>query len=66
MYNFNVPKMTCGHCAGVIEKSVRSADPAAQVTIDMSTRSVQVQSSLTSADVANAIRSAGYEPSLPA
>jgi copper chaperone CopZ len=41
---FNIPAMSCGHCAGVITQAVKSLDPAAQVNVDLASKKVVVQS----------------------
>lgn len=61
MYRFKVAKMTCGHCAGSIEKAVKGVDPGAEVSIDLRSREVTVRSGLPEAHIAEAIGSAGYE-----
>lgn len=66
MYNFTVSDMTCGHCASTIEKAVKSTDPDASVTIDISARKVQVQTARPAEDIANAIKLAGYSGTLAA
>jgi len=66
MTRFSVPDMSCGHCSATIEQAIRSADPAADVTFDLQSRIVSVTSGLAADTLANAIRSAGYEPSLQA
>jgi copper chaperone len=35
MYQFNVPDMTCGHCASAITKAVKAEDPNAEVEISL-------------------------------
>jgi copper chaperone len=60
MHRYSVPSMTCGHCAGTIDWAVKSIDPKAEVTIDLKTREVSVQSTAAEAAIATAIRSAGY------
>ena len=62
MYQFNVPDMTCGHCASTITKAVRDADPEAKVDIALDERRVAVQSRHARERIANAIREAGYTP----
>lgn len=59
---FKVPGMSCGHCTAAIEKSVKSADPAASVECDLGERRVRIDSSLAPEQVSAAIREAGYEP----
>jgi copper chaperone len=63
MYQFNVPDMTCGHCAGTIAKAVKTADPKATVEIDLARRLVKVGSTLAQDKVAGHIAAAGYTPS---
>lgn len=63
---FNVPDMSCGHCTASIEKSVKSADPAADVACDLDTHRVTIDSDLSAEDLAAAIKSAGYESELVA
>ena len=42
---FNIPSMSCGHCAGAVTKAVRAIDPQAEVTVDLTTKKVTVQTS---------------------
>lgn len=58
---FSVPEMSCGHCTAAIEKAVKDVDPAAMVNCDLDTRRVTVDTSLSQADVSQAITEAGYE-----
>ena len=62
MYQFNVPDMTCGHCASTITKAVKSEDPNAKVEISLRNHVVKVQSQLPKDDVAQRIAEAGYTP----
>ena len=64
MQTFNVQGMSCGHCVKAITQAVQSKDPAADVQIDLSARTVQVQSSLPVDAVLQAIKEEGYEASL--
>ena len=66
MYQFNVPDMTCGHCASTITKAVKAEDPKAKVEIDLSQHLVKVESALSSEEVAQQIADAGYTPSAAA
>ena len=61
---FSVPKMSCGHCTSAIEKSIFAADPAAGVTCDLQSRNVTVKTAKSAADVAAAIKKAGYDSEL--
>ena len=57
---FNVPDMSCGHCAGVITKTVKSLDASATVSIDLPAKKVTVQTTQDRATVAAALAEAGY------
>ncbi|MEN2397777.1 heavy-metal-associated domain-containing protein [Pseudomonas halotolerans] len=61
MQTFNVQGMSCGHCVKAITQAVQAKDPAADVQIDLSARTVQVQSSLSVDAVIQAIKEEGYE-----
>ncbi len=61
---FSVPKMSCGHCTSAIEKSIAAADPAAGVTCDLQSRNVTVTTGKSAADIAAAIKKAGYDSEL--
>jgi copper chaperone len=60
MMKLTVPDMTCGHCASVVEKAVKSVDPAASVTVDLASKLVTVKTAAGPADVSAAIDAAGY------
>ena len=64
MLKLNVPTMSCGHCVSTIEKAVKAIDPAAEVTVDLPSRTVSVLSKDSDASVAQAIKDAGYESHL--
>ncbi|MBH2020783.1 MAG: heavy-metal-associated domain-containing protein [Burkholderiales bacterium] len=57
---FNVPDMSCGHCAGVITKTVRQLDAGATVTIDLSAKKVTVETAQDRQTVVDALTEAGY------
>ncbi len=60
MLKLTVPDMTCGHCAGVIEKAVKNVDPAAAVKVDLAAKLVTIQTAADAAKVSGAIEQAGY------
>lgn len=64
MQTFNVQGMSCGHCVKAITQALQSKDPAADVQVDLSAKTVQVQSSLDADAVVEAIKEEGYEVSL--
>lgn len=57
-----IKDMTCGHCAGAVTKAVKEVDATAQVTVDLETRSVHIESSHEAGDFLPAIQEAGYSP----
>lgn len=57
---FNIPAMSCGHCAGVITQAVKALDPSAQVKVDLASKKVAVESSQDRQIVAKALAEAGY------
>jgi len=59
---FHIEGMTCGGCAGKVVKAIHLVDPNAQVITDPPTRSVQVASSATRAQLEAALCQAGYTP----
>lgn len=64
MYKFKVNDMTCGHCASIVDKAVKTVDPGAQVTIDLTAHHVEIQSEKPASVFATAITDAGYTGTL--
>lgn len=62
MHEFQLPDMTCGHCAGVVGQTLHLADPACKFQVDLSARKVTVQSDEDRAVLAEALADAGYPP----
>lgn len=60
----HVQDMTCGHCSGVLTKAVRDVDAQAKVAIDLTTRTVSIESSHPASEFVFAIEAAGYSPAL--
>ena len=60
---FSVPKMSCGHCTASIEEKLLDADEGAEVSCDLETKIVEVESVLSAAEIEAAIKSAGFEAS---
>ena len=63
MYHLNIPDMTCGHCVSTVEKAVKTVDPSASVTVDLGTKTVSIDSQVTSETFISSIGSAGYQAS---
>ena len=57
---FNVPDMSCGHCAGVITKTVKQLDANATLNIDLPAKKVTVETSQDRQAIAQALSEAGY------
>jgi copper chaperone len=62
MITFQVPDMTCGHCAGTISRAIAGVDQAARLRVEIPRRLVSVASTASAAELAQAIRAAGYSP----
>jgi copper chaperone len=60
MQVFNVQGMTCAHCVRAVTNAIQSADPAAQVQVDLAKGEVNVQSQLGSEQVVGLIKEEGY------
>jgi copper chaperone len=62
MFDFRIPAMSCGHCVGVITKTVKEVDPRAEVTADLPSHAVRVDSTETRERLVAALAAAGYAP----
>lgn len=62
MYQFTVPKMTCGGCLSNITKALHKVDSNAKFEADFPTRTLRVESILGENEVAKVIADAGYPP----
>ncbi|MBB3222099.1 heavy-metal-associated domain-containing protein [Pseudoduganella umbonata] len=60
MYEFQVEKMNCGGCASSVKRSVQGVDSSAKVDIDLSSRTVRVDTEVDIDKVKAAIIEAGY------
>ena len=60
MYEFDIPEMTCGHCAGTVTKAIRSVDPTAVANVDLSKRKATVESQADPETIGAALDEAGY------
>ncbi len=63
MFEFLVPDISCGHCVGVVQKTVKLVDHNAIVDVDVSAKRVRIESNVDRALFANALVEAGYAPS---
>ncbi len=62
MLEFKVQAMSCSHCVAAITEAVRSIDPQAGVEVDLSSKTVRVESSASREHVAASLVEAGYSP----
>ena len=62
MIEFNVPDISCGHCVGMVSKTVKQVDPGASVEIDLASKEVRIESALGREAFAAALTDAGYPP----
>lgn len=62
MLEFNLPDMSCGHCASTVTQTCKLVDPAAKVEVNVNTKQVKVTSTETRKDFVEALTEAGYPP----
>ncbi len=62
MHRFQVPDMTCSHCAQTVERVIRSVDAKAEVAVDLATKDVTVASDAEGTTLLAAIADVGYTP----
>lgn len=62
MHEFQLPDMTCGHCAGMVSQTLQMTDPECKIQVDMPKRTVTVQSAEDRQTLAEALTEAGYPP----
>lgn len=60
MLKFTVPDMSCGHCVGTIPKAVKSVDSDATVAVDLTAKTVTIETGEEAASISKAIEAAGY------
>lgn len=56
----HLENMTCGGCARTVTKVIQNIDPEASIITDPPTRKIEVKTSLSTEQVANALREAGF------
>ncbi|MDO8942138.1 MAG: heavy-metal-associated domain-containing protein [Desulfobacterales bacterium] len=62
MLEFNLPDMSCGHCASTVTKTAKLVDPSAKVDVDLAAKRVKIESTEDRAEFAEALKEAGYPP----
>ncbi|MBT3251798.1 MAG: cation transporter [Candidatus Marinimicrobia bacterium] len=59
---FKVNDMTCGGCAGKIQKAIEESDVSLKVNIDIDKKKVSVTGNITETDAKEIIINTGYTP----
>lgn len=60
MIKLSIPDMSCGHCAGVINKTIKDLDNSAMVDLNMAERTATVTTKAGQAELTEALADAGY------
>ena len=56
----HVENMTCGHCEKAIKQAIASEDQNSQVTVDLTTKQVDVETALSFEQVQSVLKEEGY------
>ena len=56
----HVENMNCGHCEKAIKQAIASEDQNAQVTVDLTTKQVDVETALSLEQVQSVLKEEGY------
>lgn len=62
MLEFQIPTMTCGHCASKVSSTLALVDPDCKVSFDLAQRKVSVQTTEEKSALVEALTEAGYPP----
>mgnify|MGYP000143164319 FL=1 len=62
MITLTLPTMTCGHCVRTVTETVHKVDAQAQVTIDLPSHRVQIDSQQPAQAFTAALVDEGYAP----
>ena len=57
---FDIPAISCGHCVKAVTEAVQSLDPAAKVSVDLTSKKVRVETSQDRTALVAALTEAGY------
>ena len=58
-----LPSMTCGHCVKTVTATAQRLDPAAQVTADLATHTVRIETAAPREQLVKALANEGYPAS---
>lgn len=61
MQLFHVQGMTCGHCVRAVTQAIQQDDPAADVQVELASKEVKVQSTLSAEHIIRLIGEEGYQ-----
>lgn len=61
MQTLRIGGMTCGHCERAVTEAVKGLDPTASVRVSLDSGRLTTSSDRPAAELAGAIRDAGYE-----
>lgn len=62
MIEFQIPDMTCGHCAAMVSSALAQAAPGCKINVDIAQRKVSVQTTENKSALVEALTEAGYPP----
>ncbi|PTT87328.1 hypothetical protein DBR42_11860 [Pelomonas sp. HMWF004] len=62
MHSFTLPDMSCGHCVASITQALQAADAQARLSVDLASKTAQVDSALPRQALVAALTEAGYPP----
>ncbi|MBC8311973.1 MAG: heavy-metal-associated domain-containing protein [Candidatus Marinimicrobia bacterium] len=62
MYTYQVSDMSCGKCAERIQKAFDGFNPVQDVQISVESKEVRVETSASTSEIMEVIKSAGYTP----
>lgn len=60
MLEFNVNKISCGHCAGAVTRAIKAVDPDAKVEVVIPEKRVKVETTETRDAIVAALAEIGY------
>ncbi|MBN9670849.1 heavy-metal-associated domain-containing protein [Roseibium aggregatum] len=58
---FSVPDMSCNHCKAAIDNAVKEIDGAASLEFDLENRTVAIDSTRSTEEIAAVLKEAGYD-----
>lgn len=60
MYTFNIPDISCGHCAKAITSAINELDPNASIEVDIAEKRVHIDSRKSREELLAALSEADY------